>query len=165
MILMKEQEKKEFLRRVNNAKEQNIFVEDDINIDNQVRGIYCFFAKKDEEEIPFYVGKSNNIFFRMFNGHVYHYLRGVRSTDVQKHMEEYLKEDYEVEVRILRRIDYIGDGFIQDANRLALAELEEIVKMQNKGYCITDDQISESVKRRSEKQAWEDLFGNSTITG
>ena len=51
-----------------------------------------------------------------------------------------------------------GTVFIQDANRLALAELEEIVNQQSKGFCITDDMLSEAVKKKSEEKAWNDLF-------
>ena len=67
----------------------------------------------------------------MFTGHIYHYLRSVR---------------------------YKGDSFIQDANRLALAELKEIVKQQNKEFCITEDQILEAVKQKTEKKEWNDKF-------
>ena len=40
---------------------------------------------------------------------------------------------YKIEVRILKEAEYVGDSFIQDANRLALTELEEIVNQQSKG--------------------------------
>ena len=145
-------EEKEFSKRINAAKLLNIFVQDEILRNSHIRGVYGFFAKKDDEEIPFYVGKSNNIFNRMFTGHIYHYLRGVRNTDVQKRIEDFLKKGYVIEVRILKKERYKGDSFIQDANRLALAELKEIVKQQNKGFCITEDQISEAVKQKTEKK-------------
>ena len=78
----------------------------------------------------------------------------------QKKLKEYLEKGYVIKVRILRKVEYIGDGFVQDANRLALAELEEIVRMQEQGYCLTDDQISEAVKTKSERQVWNDKFEN-----
>lgn len=145
-------------KRVSDAKNNKIFVDDKINIDSCVRGVYCFFAVNKEEEIPFYVGKSNNIFDRMFNGHIYNYLRGVRKTDVQKNIEMYLNNKCEVHVKILREVEYKGDSFILDANRLALAEIEEIVKQQNKGYCLTEDQLSEAVKTEYEENAWNERF-------
>lgn len=155
--MMTQREEQEFLKRIEKAKDKNIFVQKEIGINSHVRGVYCFYAKRENEEIPFYIGKSNNIFMRMFTGHIYNYLRGVRNTDVQKRMENYLDNNYSIEVRVLKRVDYVGDSFIQDANRLALAELEEIVKQQNKGLCITKDQLSESIKP-SEENAWNEQF-------
>lgn len=140
---MTKREEKEFLKRIEKAQLNNIFVQDEIKPNSHIRGVYGFFAKNDDEEIPFYIGKSNNIFIRMFKGHIYHYLRGVRNTDVHKRIEDFLKKGYIIEIRILKRVRYKGDSFIQDANRLALAELKEIVKQQSKGFCITEDQISE----------------------
>ena len=32
--------------------------------------------------------------------------------------------------------------------------------MQEQGYCLTDDQISEAVKTKSERQVWNDKFEN-----
>lgn len=155
---MTKREKNEFLKRISNAQSMNIFVQDEIKLNSHIRGVYGFFAKKDDEEIPFYVGKSNNIFYRMFTGHIYDYLRGVRNTEVKKRIEDFLKKGYVIEIRILKKVRYKGDSFIQDANRLALAELKEIVKQQNKGFCITEDQISEAVKQKAEKEEWNDKF-------
>lgn len=155
---MTKREENEFWKRIRNAQSLNIFVQDELKPNSHIRGVYGFFAKKDNEEIPFYVGKSNNIFSRIFTGHIYNYLRGVRNTEVQKRIDDFLKKGYVVEIRILKKVRYKGDSFIQDANRLALAELKEIVKQQNKGFCITEDQISEAVKQKSEKNEWNNKF-------
>lgn len=155
---MTKREEKEFLKRIDNAKSNNIFVQDEIKFNSHIRGVYGFFAIKENEEIPFYIGKSIDIFNRMFTGHIYHYLRGVRNTDVQKRIEDYLEKEYIIEVRILKKVEYKGDSFIQDANRFALAELEEIVNQQNKGFCITENQISEAVKKEYEERVWDNEF-------
>lgn len=155
---MTDKEKNEFMKRIENAKSNNIFVQKEINPDSHIRGVYGFFAIRDKEEIPFYIGKSLNIFSRLFTGHIYNYLRGVRNTDVQQRMENFLGKGYTVEVRILKRVEYKGDSFIQDANRLALAELEEILKQQDNGYCKTTDQISEAVKKEYEEREWNHMF-------
>lgn len=159
---MTDKEEKEFLKRISNAKSHKIFVEDGIKLNSCIRGVYGFFAKKENEEIPFYIGKSNNIFTRMFCGHIYDYLRGVRKTDVQKNIESFLSKGYEIHVKILKVVEYKGDSFIQDANRLALAELNEIVNQQNRGFCITEDQLSEAVKKRYEKKEWDNKCGRKT---
>lgn len=159
---MPQTNEKGFHKRVEEAKSLQIYVDDKISLDSCIRGVYCFFAIKDDEEIPFYVGKANNIFMRMFKGHVYNYCRGVRKTDVQKRMQFYLDKGYKIKIKVQEQVDYVGDGFIQDANRLALAELNEIVKQQDKGFCITEDQLSEAVKKK-EKELWEEQFLNSEI--
>lgn len=155
---MTEREEKEFLKRIDHAKLNQIFVQDEIKLNSHIRGVYGFFAVKGNEAIPFYIGKSVDIFSRMFTGHIYDYLRGARNTAVHEHMENYLEKGYTIEVRILKKVEYKGDSFIQDANRLALAELEEIVNQQNQGFCITKDQISEAVKKQSEERAWNNEF-------
>ena len=156
---MTRRQENEFLKRMEAAKSNNIIVPEKMTLSSEIRGVYGFFAIKGDEEVLFYIGKSNNIFNRMFSGgHIYHYLRGVRKTDVQKRMAYYLENGYKIEVRILKEVEYVGDSFIQDANRLALAELEEIVNQQSKGFCITDDMLSEAVKKKSEEKTWNDLF-------
>ena len=45
---------------------------------------------------------------------------------------------YKIEVRILKEVEYVGDSFIQDANRLALTELEEIVKLHCTAFSKAD---------------------------
>lgn len=74
---MTKKEEKEFLKRIEKAQLNNIFIQEEITPNSYIRGVYDFFAKRGNEEIPFYIGKSNNIFIRMFKGHIYHYLRGV----------------------------------------------------------------------------------------
>lgn len=160
---MTEKVREEFKKRISDAKSHKIFVEDRIKPDICIRGVYGFFATKEKEEIPFYIGKSNDIFTRMFGGHIYDYLRGVRRTEVQKNIEYFLSKGYHINVRILRVVEYKGDSFIQDANRLALAELQEIVNQQDKGFCITEDQISESVKKIHERKEWNNRFKNHSL--
>ena len=65
---MTERVKKELLERISNAKSRNIIVEERIEIDSCIRGVYGFFAIKENEEIPFYwsyVKKKDNI--KVFN--------------------------------------------------------------------------------------------------
>lgn len=94
------------------AKSININVQEEINPDSCIRGVYGFYAVKDMEEIPFYVGKSINIFCRMFKGgHISDYLSGVRKNGVQKRIKEYLEKGYVIKVRILRKVEYIGRWF------------------------------------------------------
>ena len=45
------------------------------------------------------------------NSHVYSYMRGVRKTDVHYMIEHYLSQKYIIEVRILKKVKYVGDAF------------------------------------------------------
>lgn len=82
----------------------------------------------------------------------------MRITEVHQKIEKFLENGYHIEIRILKRVEYIGDTFEQDANRLALAESEELVACQDKGFCL--EQLSAAVKGKHERGAWEDKFLN-----
>ncbi len=161
---MTDRELKEFNKRLNEIKQLDIYVPKEMTPKSKIRGVYGFFVKVDENYICFYIGKSNDIFLRMLgkNSHLNDYLRGVRETDVHKKIEKYLNDGYGIEVRILREIDYIGDSFEKDANRLALAELQELVNYQDMGGC--QKQLSEAVKEKYERIEWESIHqSNSNI--
>lgn len=151
----------EFIRRINRAKELKIIIPEELNPQSRIRGVYCFVAVKQDQKIPFYIGKSNNIFLRMFQGgssHLNDYLRGVRRTEVHRQIEKYIENGYHIEIRILKKVEYTGDTFAQDANRLALVELKELVEYQDKGFCL--EQLSEAVKGKYEREEWEGKFLN-----
>lgn len=147
--------RKEFAKRINKAKEMNIFVPEKLNPESKIRGIYGFFAVSEGKEECFYIGKSNNIFMRMFgkgSTHIYGYERGVRKEQLQVKMDNYLKEGKKIEVRVLEEVPFMGDSFAQDANRLALAELKILVQYQDNGFCL--GQLSEAVKAKRESEIW-----------
>ncbi|BDF68135.1 hypothetical protein CE91St43_21070 [Oscillospiraceae bacterium] len=155
---MTDRELNEFNRRLNKIKELGIYVPKEMTPESKIRGVYGFFVKLDVNNTCFYIGKSNNIFLRIFGNtsHLNDYLRDIRRTDVHKKIEKYLNDGHEIEIKILQKIDYIGDSFEKDANRLALAELQELVKYQDMGGC--QEQLSEAVKERYERIEWERIF-------
>ncbi|MBE7047741.1 MAG: hypothetical protein E7396_10100 [Ruminococcaceae bacterium] len=155
---MTSREKSEFIKRINLANKECFRIPEDLHPESCVRGVYGLFAVRNNEEIPFYIGKSNNIFLRMFskNSHVYSYMRGVRKTDVHYMIERYLSQKYIIEIRILKKVKYVGDAFEKDANRLAFAELKELIKYQNMGFCL--EQLSEAVKEKYERIEWESKY-------
>lgn len=158
---MTQREEEEFSKRMKKANELNILIPQELTPKSCVRGVYGFFAVKNmNKEIPFYIGKSNNIFLRMFGrgSHLSNYLRGVRKTEVHRSIERFLEDDYHIEIRVLNKVEYTGDYFESDANRLALAELKELVKYQDKGFCLM--QLSEAVKEKYERIEWETKFPN-----
>lgn len=155
---MTSREKAEFIKRINMANEKSIHIPEELRPESCIRGVYGLFAVNNKEEIPFYIGKSNNIFLRMFskNSHVYSYMRGVRKTEVHNMMERYLNQGYIIKIRILKKVRYVGDTFKKDANRLAFAELKELIKYQKMGFCL--EQLSEAVKEKYERIEWESKY-------
>lgn len=101
--------------------------------------VYGFFALKDDEEFCFYVGKATDLNDRMLssnNGHIHKYINGFYSKTVPGLMKKYHDEGYEIEVRILKEVDYRDTNFTRAAHRLALAEYEQIVHYQEMGQCL-----------------------------
>jgi hypothetical protein len=117
--------------------------------------VYGFFAIKDEVEECFYIGKATNMAGRILgasDGHVYMYLQQNMTKFVPRKIDEYIKQGYRIEVRILEQIDYRDTSFSKAAHRLALAELQKIVEYQEKGQCL--DQRPEGAGGYAEKY-WE----------
>ena len=46
---MTKREENEFLKRIEDAKLQNIFVQEEIKPNSHIRGVYRFFSKRDDE--------------------------------------------------------------------------------------------------------------------
>ena len=86
------------------------------------------------------------------DGHVYMYLQQNMTKFVPRKIDEYIKQGYRIEVRILEQIDYRDTSFSKAAHRLALAELQKIVEYQEKGQCL--DQRPEGAGGYAEKY-WE----------
>lgn len=143
-------------QKIDKAKDMNINLPSRLLDNDKIVGVYGFFAvKEDKEEYCFYIGKSTNIASRLLDsdgGHVYQYIKGHCSKLVPQKIDEYLKQDYKIEVRILKEIDYHDTSFSKAAHRLALAELQSIVEYQKKGQC--EFQTPEGVGRH-EKSYWE----------
>ena len=117
--------------------------------------MYGFFAIKDEVEECFYIGKATNMAGRILgasDGHVYMYLQQNMTKFVPRKIDEYIKQGYRIEVRILEQIDYRDTSFSKAAHRLALAELQKIVEYQEKDQCL--DQRPEGAGGYAEKY-WE----------
>lgn len=154
-------ERNEFYNRIERLRAKNITLSEDIIPETKIRGVYGFFCRKENEIHCFYIGKSNNILIRMLgkNSHLNNYLRGVKKSEVHKAIDKYLNDDFSVEIKVLQSVPYVGDSFEKDANRLALAELQQLVAFQSMGECT--NQLSEAVKKKFEKEEWENLFSTN----
>ncbi len=131
-------EKMSFKKKYDAARQRNISLPKKI-LDNDIVGVYGFFAKKeDSEDICLYIGKATNIRNRLLlsGGHVFRYLHEDYSRLVPKLIKEYIENGYEIEVRILKEVNYKDECFSRAAHRLAFEELYYITKYQKKGQCL-----------------------------
>lgn len=130
--------RKTLKQKIDEADKRDINIPDDLLADENIVGVYGFFAIKRDEEYCFYIGKATNVAYRLLgssNGHVYLYLKNDYSKLVPQKINEYLNDKYKIEVRILDKIDYHDTSFSKAAHRLALAELQRIVQYQEQGQC------------------------------
>ena len=82
------------------------------------------------------------------------YLNTNRKNLVPIKIAEYIKNGYAIRVEITE-VNYEDTSFSKAAHRLALAELQEIVKYQEMGQC--EFQLPEGVGEQEEK-FWEDNY-------
>lgn len=128
-----------FREKFEAAKQCKISLPENI-LDNDIVGVYGIFAnKEDSEDICFYIGKATNIRNRLLlsGGHVYRYLHEDYSWLVPKLIKEYIENGYEIEVRILKEVNYEDECFSRAAHILAFEELKYITEYQKKGQCLT----------------------------
>lgn len=144
-----------YREKISVARELKIHIPDALAAGKAIVGVYGFFAIKDEVEECFYIGKATNMAGRILgasDGHVYMYLQQNMTKFVPRKIDEYIKQGYRIEVRILEQIDYRDTSFSKAAHRLALAELQKIVEYQKKDQCL--DQRPEGAGGYAEKY-WE----------
>lgn len=129
---------------------------------NKLVGLYKFFAYDEGGEICFYIGKSTSIAWRLLNssnGHIYLFFKGDIDSLVPSKIREFLAQGKRIRVDI-EEVDYSDSSFSRAAHRLALAELLEIVKYQEKGYCL--GQLPEGFGKR-ERAYWENNYRKSDL--
>lgn len=148
-----------YKEKIEMAKNSNIMINYDLLKQDNVVGIYKFFKVKGDERYCFYIGKATDITFRLLGaskGHIYMYLKEDYSKLVPMEIKKSLEDGYNIEVEI-EEIDYKDTHFSRAAHRLALAEIQEIVKYQNFGQCLL--QTPEGTGRK-EKNFWEKNYKN-----
>ena len=146
-----------YKEKIELARKHQITIKYDLLNSDNVVGIYKFFKVKGAERYCFYIGKATDVAFRLLGaskGHIYMFLNENYSKLVPREIKKYLEDGYEIEVEIEEK-DYKDTCFSRAVHRLALAELEEIVKYQEKGQCLL--QTPEGVGKR-EKKFWEQNY-------
>lgn len=134
-----------YVQKFEEAKKRRIYLPPELLDRTAIVCVYGFFAAKGAEKICFYIGKTTNLKSRLLDachgGHVYYYLIGKFKTEksemlVPTQIEQYLRQDYDVSVEILENVNYDDTNFSRAAHRLALAEMEWIVKYQKQDQCL-----------------------------
>lgn len=156
---MTDRERTTYIKRINTAREQKVYVPEDLISDDKIRGIYGFFKTQDGKEECFYVGKSNDIRSRIIggSGHITLFLRGVQDVEVPREIAKLLTNGNEITLRVLKLVPYdFSKSFAYNANTLCLEELRALVEEQALGHCV--DQLSEAVKINYDRDDWDKAF-------
>lgn len=145
-------------QKFNRAKEQNINLPEILLEERNLVGVYKFFKVDGDKRHCFYVGKATNLKSRILDDYIRPYLNRGNSKHkklVPSKLYEYIVENkYTVDVEIIE-IDYYDTLFTNAVHRLALAELQEIVKYQGMEQC--EFQSTEGVGKY-EKDFWEENY-------
>lgn len=151
-----------FEEKVELARNCGIEVPKDI-LDEDIVGVYGFFARKNDREICFYIGKSNCIRERLLSsdnkGHIHLFLNKYYGDEdsVPNMIKQHIDDGYSISVRILARVDYHDEYYSRAEHRLALAEMNQIVLYQEMGQCLK--QLPEGSAKDSGKKAfWEENY-------
>lgn len=146
-----------YMEKIKEAQKRKIEIPIELADGRGRVGIYKFFRIMGDDIYCFYIGKSTDIAYRLLGasgGHVYMYLNNNLEKLVPIKIAEFIKEGYTVRVEIVE-VNYEDTSFSKAAHRLALAELQEIVKYQEMGQC--EFQLPEGVGEHEEK-FWEDNY-------
>lgn len=152
-----------YKEKIEMAKRRNITINYNLLKRDNIVGIYKFFKVKGDERYCFYIGKATDVTFRLLGaskGHIYMFLKEDYSKIVPLEMKNSLEDGYEIQVEIEEK-NYIDTCFSRAAHRLALAEIQEIVKYQELGQCLI--QMPEGVGEK-EKKFWERNYKEKDIS-
>ena len=132
-------------------KQKNISINAKIKeFDNPVRGIYGIFYG-DEEECA-YVGRSLNIYSRMFKsyGHITQMMYGEHEN---KQLQNAVDTGQKIHINLLEEVEYIFDNYYKDMQKLASRENYYIDLYQQNNQCL--GQVPEGTSMT--KEDWESL--------
>lgn len=127
----------ETIKWINTVMKNKLFIDEEIlNYEEPIIGIYGIFVKNDTEEICAYVGRSINIYHRMFrgDGHFVKLRKGISDNSaLRKAMQN---KNEKIIVRVLDKVEFQYDTYCQDMQRLASRECHFIDKYQALNQCL-----------------------------
>ena len=121
-----------------NEKQDKILVEQKIlDSKNPIRGIYGIFVLDKNNERCVYVGRSGNIYLRMFSTDDAHLLKLRKGICENHEMNNAMKNSNEkIEIRVLAEVPCLYDNYNKDMQRLASKENFYIDYYQGLNQCL-----------------------------
>lgn len=130
-------------------KIETLVIEEKIRDSSQLVRCICgiFIRSKSEEYV--YVGRTTSIYERLFGskGHITYLKKGIHFNEK---LNTAVKNNQEIEIRILETVPYIFDNYYKDIQRLASAENRWIDKFQSINQCL--EQVPEG--KMLSKELW-----------
>ena len=141
-------------------EKENIFIDEEI-MKEHIRGIYGFFVETPYGEECVYVGKAINIRDR-----IYEHLTMMKWQTMNclkeepgkyiKILVDALQDNYNINVKLLKKVDYEYVDYNRDLHHLAFLEYCYIEKYQKKQQCLT--QRPEGSFNDTEHKKWQSEF-------
>lgn len=147
------------IEEIQRAKDNGISVPSKLNDNDIIRGIYGIFSENANESICIYIGRTYSIAHRLFDsgGHFSQFNNGDYEKLVPKLIHGYMSQGNRIVIRILDVVEYVGDNYYRDMQRLAFAETKQIEHYQMKNQCLW--QLPEGTWLSEEK--WEAKYGQN----
>ena len=123
---------------IKKAINMGVVVPDELNNRDVVRGVYGIFSENESECNCIYIRRSYSIADRLFNGRGYICMFNNGNYDklVPKMIHEDLSRGNHIIIKVLAVVDFIGDNYYRDMQRLSFAEIRLIEEYQEKGQCL-----------------------------
>lgn len=123
---------------IQRARTNKITVPDELNDHDVIRGIYGIFSEKDDDSICLYIGRSYSIADRLSasGGHICMFNSGCYKKLVPKMINESMMNGYHINIKILEVVEFVGDNYYRDMQRLSFAEANLIEEYQLAGQCL-----------------------------
>ena len=122
---------------LNVMKNKIIIPQDILDTSKPIIGIYGIFTCIDEQERCAYVGRSNNIYLRMFSGddaHIVKLKKGIgENNEINSAMQN---ENAKLIIKVLESVKYEYVDYNKDMQTLASRENHYIDKYQKRGQCL-----------------------------
>lgn len=147
--------------RIKEAEKHGIFISDTLRdrlkVKDDIRGIYGIFSRKNDEETCLYIGRAYSIVDRCFsyNGHITEYMHNNDEDGklISKLINNSRKKNHIILIELIEEVEFQGDNYNRDMQRLVYAEYKNIEEYQEKGQCL--NQLPEG--NWIEKDKWEEL--------
>jgi hypothetical protein len=121
-----------------NAMKNKIIIQQEIfDASNPIIGIYGIFISIDKQERCVYVGRSNNIYRRMFSGDDAHIVKLKKGIGENKEINSAMQnQNAKIIVKVLETVRYDYENYNKDMQTLASRENHYIDIYQELGQCL-----------------------------